>query len=164
MNSAQRTEFRDLLEKLYAGFNMPISEARHAAYWEGLAKMSLGQFAAAVEYALGEHGPERIPAAPALWKLAQAARARTPAPIAPPVVIEPQNLPLRLVNGLFLKYLWRRRSEGFKGNLDIAARRTECLSLVTWLENWTEAELKTERREIGRLFDVAMAKVQDKAA
>lgn len=90
MQVSQRAEFEILLEKLYAGFNMPISEARKAAYWDGLAKMSLGQFSSVVDIALGENGPERIPPVPALWKMLKSAKQVTPAPIEKP--IDPDHL------------------------------------------------------------------------
>jgi hypothetical protein len=164
VNSNQRTEFESLMEKLYAGFNMPISEVRVEAYWMGLSKMSLGQFSQCVDYALGEHGPERIPSSSAIWKISNSVRSRAPAqkPQGPPE--SPQSQCLRLVNGLFLKYLAKRRlSENFKGNIDIPARRKACLSLVDWISEWSPEELKTEYPQIRALFDKAMDGVKDSA-
>ena len=69
MQISDRERFDALLEKLYAGFNMPISKARSDAYCEGLAKMPLSQFARCIEHCLGEHGPERIPSSAAIWKI-----------------------------------------------------------------------------------------------
>jgi hypothetical protein len=162
VNSAQRGEFKSLLEKLYAGFNMPISETRIEAYWQGLAKMSLGQFSAAVDYALGEQGPERIPASPALWKYAKEARARAPAPYVP-TQIEHQEKSLMVVNGLFLRYLMQRRlTENFKGDVDIDGRRKACLDLAAWLSDWTPEEMTQHRKEVERMFGTAMAKIPDR--
>lgn len=161
MNSSQRAEFKILFEKLYGGFNMPVSSAREAAYWEGLSKMSLGHFAAAVEYALGEHGPERIPSSSAIWKISNTIRSRAPAPVQHQHV-ESQSKQLMLVNGLFLKYLARRRmTEGFKGDINLAARREACLSLVKWLEGWDPSELRTEFPQLRELFNKAMDGVKD---
>jgi hypothetical protein len=163
VNSNQRTEFKELLEKLYAGFNMPISEARIAAYWEGLSKMSLGNFALSVEYALGENGPERIPAVPAIWKISKGLRASAPSP--PLAPREDHSRALKLVNGLFLKYLLKRRvTEGFKGNINLGGRRTACLDLIQWIGAWDERELKSEFVQIKRLFDEAMARIPDRQA
>ena len=164
MNSNQRAEFEVVLEKLYAGYNMPISKARIGAYWDGLAKMSLGQFSAAIDYALGENGPERIPPVSAIWKMSKQLRVNAPQPYKP-VEIDQQPKALRVVNGLFLKYLLKRRmTEGFKGDLDMPRRRKACLDLADWLSEWTEKEMSSQIREIERMFNAAMAQVSDKAA
>lgn len=164
MNSNQRTEFEAVLQRLYAGFNMPISETRMDAYWQGLAKMSLGTFSLTVDYALGENGPERIPSTSALWKISKQIRIQAPQPYKPRDLGD-QSKALRVVNGLFLEYLRRRRfDQNFKGDIDVAGRRKECLRLVDWLSAWDEKELSSEIKEIKRMFEAAMALVQDKAA
>lgn len=162
MNSSHRTEFKALLEKLYGGFNMPISGAREAAYWEGLSKMSLGQFASCVEYALGEYGPERIPSTSAIWKILHTVKARTAAPVAPRPSLPEQSKSLQVVNGLFLKYLsFRRMGQGFKGDINMVARRDACLSLVAWISEWDPKELHTELPQIRELFNKAMDGIKD---
>jgi hypothetical protein len=162
MRTNEKKEFAELLEKLYAGFNMPVSAARTTAYWEGLGKMSLGQFARCVEQCLGENGPERIPSVPALWKIAKGMRAEVPKPPSEP--LPTQDRPLLLVNGLFLKYLARRRlQEGFRGFLDIPLRRRACLNLVEWISAWDREELDSQFTEIERLFNNAMAEIQEAA-
>jgi hypothetical protein len=162
VNGSQRTEFREVLEKLYGGFNMPLSEVRVAAYWEGLAKMSLGQFSATVDHCLGERGPERIPAVPMLWQISKSIRSTAPSAPSEPQPEYPKAL--LVVNGFFLKYLLKRRVyEEFKGDINLGERRRECLSLAAWLEDWTHAELTSERAEIGRMFNEAMERVKDVA-
>lgn len=70
---------------------------------------------------------------------------------------------LGYVNGMVLRYLMRRRlTENFKGDLNIAGRRAECLRLVEIFEGFeaehdpeaTEAEMKIR-------FDRAMDRVSD---
>lgn len=76
MLSPDREQFEIHLGTLCAGFNVPVTELRTEAYWRGLQKMQLGQFARMVEFALGEHGPERIPTVPQCWSLWRQARTR----------------------------------------------------------------------------------------
>lgn len=80
MQLSDRERFDALLEKLVAGFNVPMSDARSDAYWDGLKLMPLSQFARCVETALGEHGPERLPSVPGIWALRK--RLTTPLPAA----------------------------------------------------------------------------------
>lgn len=79
MQLADRPLFEDQLGALCAGFNVPVTELRAEAYWRGLQRMHLGQFARVVEYALSEHGPERIPSVPQIWLLHKQARSQRPA-------------------------------------------------------------------------------------
>jgi hypothetical protein len=166
MYANQRTEFNNLIEVLFGAFNMPLSDARKDAYWQGLAKMSLGQFSSVVDYSVGQNGPEKIPSAPGLWKILSSIRSSTTestlqrSPAGPD-----QPYALKIVNGLFMKYLAKRRlTDRFSGDLDVIGRRAECLKLVDWISDWTEEEQRSEYVEIKRLFDLAMSRVQDKAA
>jgi hypothetical protein len=160
MYAKDRGEFNQLLEKLYAGFNMPISDARLSAYWDGLAKMSLGQFAVAVEQALGPNGPERIPSVPAIWKISK--DYRKPAPVQQMDMGPVQSKGLRLVNGLFLQFLAKRRlKENFKGNLQIEKRRKECIDLADWYDQCEKEKLTPSFPELQRAFDSAMQREYD---
>lgn len=75
MQAADRAEFEQHAKALCAGFNVPATPERLEAYWLGLRFMSLGDFCRTVAYALGEHGPERMPTVPALWAIRKASRA-----------------------------------------------------------------------------------------
>jgi hypothetical protein len=75
MLSTDREEFLALLGKLCAGYDRPCTKAREEAYWSGLGKMSLLQFARAVDVALGEEGPEKFPTPHTLWELHKQAHA-----------------------------------------------------------------------------------------
>lgn len=86
MLSSDRTEFEGQLGTLCAGFNVPMTDLRTEAYWRGLAKMQLSQFARVVEHALGAEGPERIPTATQCWSISRQFRTQRPsaANAAPP--------------------------------------------------------------------------------
>jgi hypothetical protein len=85
VQTADRPLFEDQLGALCAGFNVPMTELRTDAYWRGLQKMHLVQFARVVEYALSERGPERIPTVPQCWALLKQQRATRPADVIQPV-------------------------------------------------------------------------------
>lgn len=78
MLSSERSEFDQHLGTLCAGFNVPVTDLRAEAYWRGLAKMQLSQFARVVEHALGPDGPERIPTSSQCWSLWRQIRAQRP--------------------------------------------------------------------------------------
>lgn len=83
-------EFERQLRRLCAGFELPLTQLRKEAYETGLAKMSIGQFARCVEYALGEHGPEKFPTTNKIWTMCR--KLRAPA--------APAQLPAELPNGV----------------------------------------------------------------
>lgn len=134
MYSTDREQFDVQLSLLCQGYGFWVGE-RSEAYWKGLSKMSLSSFARCVEFALSENGPEKIPNVHGVWKIHREQRA-SGAPQPPVRPAEPeQSRWLRLVNGLFLKYLLRRRlTDGFKGDVLVLERRAECLKLVKLFE------------------------------
>jgi hypothetical protein len=67
VQTADRGEFEQRAKVLFAGFNVPASPERVEAYWNGLQRMSLPDFAKSVQHALGENGPEKIPTVNGLW-------------------------------------------------------------------------------------------------
>jgi hypothetical protein len=74
MQAADRDEFEIQLAKLCAGFNVPMTSHRKDAYWSGLAKLSLPQFARCVDYALTDDGPDDLPSTKGIWKIFRALR------------------------------------------------------------------------------------------
>jgi hypothetical protein len=74
MLSTDRADFEDHVKALCAGYNVPLGD-RIEAYWKGMQKMSLAEFARCVEHALGEEGPEKIPTTGQLWKIRKALKA-----------------------------------------------------------------------------------------
>lgn len=84
MQLANREEFDQHLKRLCAGFNVPATPERIDAYWSGLARMNLSAFVRAVEFALGEHGPDKIPTPKQCWGLSkQSAPAAVAAEMSP---------------------------------------------------------------------------------
>lgn len=77
MQVSDREEFEIQLARLCAGYNVPVTKHRVNAYWSGCAKMTIAQLSRAIDQALGEHGPDELPATQALWKILRGAR--TPA-------------------------------------------------------------------------------------
>ena len=86
---ADRAQFDSQLGALCAGFNVPVTELRSEAYWRGLERMQLSQFARVVSHALGEDGPERIPLVPKCWAIWKQIRHRRPVAAAAPVEVQP---------------------------------------------------------------------------
>lgn len=70
---------------------------------------------------------------------------------------------LAAVNQLFLRYLQKRRiDEGFTGDINLAARRIECLSLVDFFEALDlDNDPAANKAELKIRFDRAMARVPD---
>jgi hypothetical protein len=88
MLSTDRDEFTAQLSILCAGFDKPLGE-RIEAYWKGLAKMSIVEFARCVDYALGPDGPDKLPAVPQIWALKRKLRAvHLPAQVEGPSIQE----------------------------------------------------------------------------
>ena len=90
MQLADRAQFDSQLGALCAGFNVPVTELRSEAYWRGLERMQLSQFARVVSHALGEDGPERIPTASQCWVIWKQIRHRRPQATAQTEPAEPQ--------------------------------------------------------------------------
>jgi hypothetical protein len=163
MISSEQTEFNTLFDQVCAGLGAIPSDARRAAYWKGLSKMSLIQFSRVVDFCLSDEGPDKFPTVPGVWKLwrviAAAARSRSMPPPPPP---EELSKGLQHVNGMFLKYLLRRRvAEGFKGDINMPGRRAACLDLGAWLDRLIREDLAPNREELQSVFDKAMVAVKD---
>lgn len=87
MQTTDRDGFEQLVAKLCAGYEKPVTKHRTDAYWSGLAKMSLAQFERCVDRALSDDGPAELPGAKGIWKIHRelrgyaSAAARPSAPI-----------------------------------------------------------------------------------
>lgn len=142
MQVSDRDLFEALLEKLYAGFNMPMSKARSDAYFDGLQKMSLARFSRCVDEALGENGPERIPSVTQIWKIYKGiAHATEPLPVPKP--IEQDHL-LFFANRLFFKHLTFKNWMGSVGTFIPARGMVNCIP---------SAEMLASRKVIRDLVD-----------
>jgi hypothetical protein len=129
MQSADREEFESQLGKLCAGYNLPVTTHRRDAYWSGLGKMSLAQFARCVDYAISEEGPEDLPTPKWVWRIHRSLRSRG-AVIAtldqPPE--DTRDHLLHYANRMFLRHLASRGGVG----AELLAGRTVVRELVEW--------------------------------
>jgi hypothetical protein len=130
--SGEREEFDRLLGQLCAGFNVPVGD-RAEAYWKGLARMSLVEFARCVEFALGEQGPEKIPTSPQVWGIRK--QLRTHREIRPP---EPCIAPLRHYTD----------SQRFANQLLVDWLSWYCRSAGTWIPEEMARALYVSAREL----------------
>ena len=164
MNTEDQGEFDAQLEALCAGHDKPCTEARRTAFWKGLSKMSLIQFGRVVEHCLSEDGPEKMPTVPGIWVLWRQIRDRGRAH-APQKASGPDpdiSAGMQAVNQLFIRYLGRRRlTEGFKGDLNMAARREECIRLSRWVDAMIMDGMRPDPDDIEVRFDAAMLIVRD---
>lgn len=145
MQVADREQFDEHLAILCAGFNVPVTGHRKHAYFAGLAKMSLAQFARVVEYAVSEDGPEDVPTTKAIWKIhRQLRRPSVQAAATSKAPADPDHL-LYYANRMFLRHLGDRSGlcstgkfvPGYglvdcKASPEILAARKVVVSLVDW--------------------------------
>ena len=165
MLSTDKPEFEVQLTLLCQGYGFWLGD-RLEAYWKGLSKMHLSSFVRCIDFALSEDGPEKIPNVHGIWKIHREMRERGMAHIAKPSMPAPaENKWLRHVNGLFLKYLARRRlTQAFKGDLNIGMRRSECLSLAKFFEGLEmEGDSEATVVELRSKFYRSMDRIQDAA-
>lgn len=69
MTPEEREEADRQIGVLCAGFNVPTTAARLDAYWRGLTRMSLPRLSRAVETAISEAGPDKLPTPKQLWRI-----------------------------------------------------------------------------------------------
>ena len=118
MQSTDRDEFKVQFGILCAGYDKPVGD-RDEAYWKGLAKMSLLEFARCVEFCLGEEGPEKMPTAPGMWNIRKRLKAK-PAEITLPARVMNHGIDGHIyffANRLLLRHMiWR----GGLGEIELA--------------------------------------------
>lgn len=139
-------------------FGKELSQPLIDIYWDAMRGMAIEQFQESAKHCIkfNKHFPKPIE----LLEAIQEAPAKKP---------NPPDLPprdrkwLAMVNSMFLQYLMSRRlEENFEGDINLAARRAECLSLVAFFEG-IEAEGDEEATvaQMQSRFDRAMARVAD---
>lgn len=163
MYSTDREQFDVQLLMLCQGYGFWVGD-RSEAYWKGLAKMGLIEFARCVEYAISEDGPEKLPNTHGIWKIHRELRGRSQPQVQDPVVTPPMPPKwLGWVNGLFLKYLTHRRlTENFKGDINLPMRRKACLELAEFFEGIeAERDPAATDAELQQRFHAAMARIPD---
>lgn len=155
-------KFQSTMGALAEVFAKQLSPPLIELYWDALKTLTIEQFQQGAKSWIrhGKHFPKPTEILERFRDMEQAAS--KPAP--PPLPDYPKWL--GFVNGLFLRYLLRRRvDEGFTGDIDIRARRMECLKLADFFEA-LEAEHDPEatEAELKKRFDLAMLRVPDAQA
>lgn len=113
MQTADLEEFEELISRLCASYEVPLTKHRKDAHWQDCRKMSIAQYRRCVEFASSEGGPQDFPSTKILWRIhrqlttgsssgssAQTARAS-----------EPDHLEY-LANRLLLLHITHRRGIG----------------------------------------------------
>jgi len=166
MLSTDREEFGVQLRLLCAGLNVPLGD-REEAYWKGLSKMSLLEFARVVEFALGETGPDKIPTTKQCWQIRNDLR-RVPPPqqkaLAIPKPPEQYTIWRLRVDGLFFRYLAKRRLvDSFQGDIALAERRAACRRYWEFLDEH-QAEFGCVPDDWRERFVALMDRIPDDSA
>lgn len=154
-----RPDFDLLMRKLCIGLDTLPAPDRFQAYWDGLSKMSLVQFAKVVEDCLSPSSTHaKVPTIPVLWQILR----KVSGPQGPHGPAPVQTRGLQLINGLMLEYIRRRRHiEGFKGDLRIADRRAACLESVKWINEAIAEGSVPSDAELQEMFERDMARIPD---
>ena len=85
MQASDRAEFETILEELFAAFDKPLTDAKREAFWKGLQRMTLVEFARCRDLLLEELSdgePRRTFAVSDVWAARHRLRARSAQPIA----------------------------------------------------------------------------------
>jgi hypothetical protein len=134
VRTIEREEFEQLVAKLCAGYEKPVTKHRTDAYWSGLAKMALAQFERCVDYALSDLGPQELPGAKGIWKIHRELRgyASTPRPSAPG---DARDHLEHWANRLLYAHIAGRGGLGSVGE-QASAELTACMKLKRELVDW----------------------------
>ncbi len=126
MLSSERTEFETLISQLFAGFPSSGVQTpnRIEAYWKGLQKLGLVELTRLVEFALSEHGPDRLPSVPQLWRMRSEMR-RTPKALEQPRREIPDHLEF-FANRLLWSHVRTRGGLGSHGRFAPGHGIVEC--------------------------------------
>lgn len=140
-------------------FAKQLSPALIEIYWDALKPLAIEQFQAGAKSWIrnGKHFPKP---AELLERFAEMDRVASKGAVPLP----PADAKwLRYVNGLFLRYLMRRRlDQEFRGDINIAGRRVRCLELAAWFEGMeAEGDPEATEAELKKRFDAMMAGTPD---
>jgi hypothetical protein len=110
MQAGDREEFEAQVKLLCAGYDRPVAD-RLEAYWKGLGKMAIIEFARVVEFAIGEDGPEKLPDTHACWRILKQLKTRASKPPAMPALPKahlPDDHLAFFANRILLRHvIWR---------------------------------------------------------
>lgn len=151
MLSTDRQDFELLLRQLCAGYDKPLGD-RLEAYWKGLAKMSIIEFARVVEFALSEHGPSALPTTKQCWSIRQELRRAPATPQGPAPAIDARDHLLYFANRMFLRHLVNRG--GLGSTADFEAPRGILRAVAS-------AELLATRKAVRDVVDWFLGPVRE---
>lgn len=161
MRPQDTQKFQAVMATLSVTFGKELSPQITDIYWDALKPLAIEQFEQGAKSWIrhGKHFPKPADIHDRFREMTQAA------PQALPELPAPFPKWLRLVNGMFLQYLTERRiADEFRGDIDIARRRKECLSLAQWLEVLeAESDPAASEEQLKVLFDKAMARIPDRS-
>jgi hypothetical protein len=126
MQATDREEFEAQLAILCAGKDVPVTQARKDAYWRGMGRLTLAQFARCVDYALSEWSEEGMPSTSQLWSIHRGFRTRpgTAALLATPD--DTRDHLLFFANRMFLRHIQSRGGLGSTGRFVPAYGMVDC--------------------------------------
>lgn len=136
-------------------FGRQLSPQLADLYWDAMKPLAIEQLQASARSWIqhGNHFPKPADLLDRQKEMQQSAH--KPPPELPPA----DRKWLGHVNGMFLRYLSKRRLvDGYAGDLNILARRKECLSLAAFFEGLeAEGDPEATEAEMQVRFDKAMA-------
>lgn len=158
MRQIDAPRFQAVLASLAEVFTKEISAPFAALYWDALKGLFIEQLEQGAKSWIrhGKHFPKPAELLERCQEMALAAPKALPPPL------PEASWGLMLMNHLFWRYLTRRRmTDQFKGDMNLWARRRECLELAGFLDQSRAEDLKPSIEEITRMFDQAMARILD---
>lgn len=159
MRPQDMNKFQATMAALAEVFGKQLSPPLTDLYWDALKPMAIEQFQEGskswIRY--GKHFPKPAELLDRFKEMQAAApKGFTPLPPA-------EGKWLRMVNGMFLQYLSRRRlEEKFQGDIDIPTRRVQCLKLAGFFDNLELEGLEPTEEQMKTKFDALMLQIQDK--
>lgn len=172
MNSGDRKEFDAQIAILCAGYDKPLGD-RAEAYWKGLHRMSLIEFARCVEYALGDDGPEKLPTVHIVRQILSKLKNQTRSYAQLPANEDPRDHLLFYANRMFLRHLVTREGLGSTGGfvpahgmVDVhasrellVARRFVSELVDCWAGFIREGDTDATQAEFVRQFSVGLNRI-----
>jgi hypothetical protein len=166
-SSTEQPEFQGHVARLFAGFGIPATDERQAAFWTAFKILSLLEFSRMVDQALSENGLKEKPNVPVMWGVRAGMKSRAASVYhegaSTPVAVAPEpSFGMRLVSTMFMTYMHRRRVlEQFKGDINMLARRRKCREIADWIDGCRAESMLPTLDECMAAFANGMKHVQD---
>lgn len=69
MQTADLDEFEELIGRLCASYEVPVTKSRKDAHWADCRKMSIAQYRRCIEFVTSDAGPDKLPSTKILWRI-----------------------------------------------------------------------------------------------